>query len=218
MDPTVTETAGVKAARASRALWLWLPLLAVLGLAFLADGPVMTALWPLYDSELSQVIRHSIRWLGIGYVQAGLLFVLILVGWVRHWPHGAAAGAWALLSLAISGIAADVLKVLVHRPRPYVTLPPPDSWMGYWRAHEFQSFPSGESTTSFAIAASLSLWFPRLQIPLLIAAAIVAIARVIVGNHHPSDIVAGAMLGIATAQAVTRLARKRARQGTGAAA
>lgn len=218
MNTVVPETAGVTPAEARSGLWLWLPLLALLGLAFLADGPVMTALRPLSDSEFSQVIRHSIRRLGTGDVQAGLLFVLILVGWSRHWPRGVAAGTWSLLSFAISGIAVSVLKVLVHRPRPYVTLSPPDSWIRYWRAHEFLSFPSGESTTSFAIAASLSLWFPRMQIPLLIAAAIVAMARVIVGDHHPSDIVAGAMLGIATARAVAHFARKRARQGSGAAA
>jgi undecaprenyl-diphosphatase len=181
------------------------------------DGPVMSLVQPLRDSSLSHVLLHTVRWLGIGYVQAGVLLLVIALGAVlRH--RAAAAGAWALLALAVSGLAANVLKVLIHRPRPWVSVPPPESWAGYLRLHQLQSFPSGEATTSFAIAFVLGSEFATLRAPLLLAACAVAAARVVVGNHYPSDVWGGAMLGMAVAQWLSHLARSRARRGTGAGA
>ena len=267
MDTVVSEPTKKKTTTLSPAVWVWLALLAGLGAAFLVDSSVVALLKPLRDSELAHVLRHSIRWLGIGYIQGSVLMLLTIAGlwrsgqslWaalamlalcglvpllisVRAAPLGAAeigaslavlivlavavargltapslwarAGSWTMVCLVLSGGIANILKVLVHRPRPFVTLSPPDSWVGYLRVHEFQSFPSGESTTAFAVAASLSIWFPRLQVLLMIAATAVAAARVIVGNHFPSDVWAGAMLGVAVAQGVTHLARHR-RQGPG---
>jgi membrane-associated phospholipid phosphatase len=209
--------AGESVARARRALGLWLGAACGLALAFAADGPAMAPLRPLHDSSLSHLLRHTVRWLGIGYAQGVVL--LLVIGAAAIWRHRAAvAGAWALLALAVSGLAADVVKVLVHRPRPWASLPPPESWVGYLRMHELQSFPSGESTTSFAIAMVLGDAFPRLRIPLMLAASVVAAARVLVGDHFPSDVWAGAMLGIAVGQWTTRLARRRAGRGSGAQA
>jgi len=200
-------------------LRLWVALFLGLALMFALDVPVMGALKPLHNSSVAHTLRHTIRWLGIGYVQATVLLILILVyvpmlitclmtGGTWRWPRVMTASAWALLALATSGVAVSILKVLVHRPRPWVTLPPPHSWAEYMRLHEFQSFPSGESTTSFAVAVALSAWFPTLRYPLLILALIVACARVVVGNHHPSDAWGGAMLGIAVATWAVQLARR----------
>ena len=263
MDTVVSEPTKKTTTTLSPAVWVWLALLAGFGAASLVDSSVVALLKPLRDSELAHVLRHTVRMLGVGYVQAVVLLLLTIAGlwrsgqslWaalamlalcglvpllvsVRAAPLGAAeigaslavlvvlavavargltalslwarAGSWTVISLVLSGGLANILKVLVHRPRPFVTLPPPDSWLGYVRVHEFQSFPSGESATTFAIAASLSAWFPKLRVPLMAVAVAVAAARVVVGNHFPSDVWAGAMLGLAVGQWVARTARRRA--------
>jgi undecaprenyl-diphosphatase len=195
---------------------VWAALACGLVAAFEVDGPVMAALQPLYGSELTRLIRHTIRWLGIGYVQALVLIIMIAIGAWRG-PRVKSAGGFGLLAFAISGAAVNLLKVIVHRPRPYVTEAPPDSWLAYAGAHNFQSFPSGESATTFAVALTLGFWFPRLRVPLIVVGVIVAAARVVVGGHFPSDVWAGAMLGTATAQWVRRMADARL-QGSAAPA
>jgi undecaprenyl-diphosphatase len=57
------------------------------------------------------------------------------------------------------------------------------------------SFPSGHSTTAFAVALSLGNFYPEIMPLLLILAANVAISRVIVGMHFLTDVLAGSGIG-----------------------
>jgi len=57
------------------------------------------------------------------------------------------------------------------------------------------SFPSGHSTTAFAVALSLGSFFPEILPALLVLAANVAVSRVIVGMHFLSDVIVGSGLG-----------------------
>ena len=59
-----------------------------------------------------------------------------------------------------------------------------------------KSFPSSHATVAFAIAMSVFLFNRTWGIPLLAAAFLVSWGRVFVGVHYPSDVVAGAILGI----------------------
>jgi membrane-associated phospholipid phosphatase len=176
----------------------------------------MGAVRPLHDSALAQFLRATVRWLGTGYVQAGLLLILLCLGAVFSRRLLRAAGL-SLLAGVLSGICVTVLKVLVHRPRPDAPQPVAGPWLAHLQlaVHDgsLRSFPSGESTTTFAIAWVMAYAFPRWRGPLLALAAVVAIARVVVGSHHPSDVWAGAMLGIAAGQWVVARARRWASQG-----
>ena len=61
------------------------------------------------------------------------------------------------------------------------------------------SFPSGHTYTVFAIAISVYLYgHKRLGLILFALAIMVAIARIGAGLHYPSDVVAGALLGLAS--------------------
>jgi undecaprenyl-diphosphatase len=67
--------------------------------------------------------------------------------------------------------------------------------------HEFQTgrnrkkFPSGHSTTAFALAVSLGSFYPEARPLLLILAANVAVSRVVVGMHFLSDVLVGSGMG-----------------------
>jgi len=202
--------------------WFWLGMMVGLGVMFLLDAPVLAWVRPLHESRFSDLVNHTIRQLGTGQVQAVVLLALVVVGLTAKPArsgarHLRAAGGWGILSLVVAAAAATILKVVVHRPRPWFVPPELTSWKAYLllaiQEGKLRAFPSGESATTFAVAWTLAWCYPRLRWPLLGVAVTIAAARVVVGAHHPSDVWAGAMLGMAVAEWVTGLARRRAEQG-----
>jgi decaprenylphosphoryl-5-phosphoribose phosphatase len=85
------------------------------------------------------------------------------------------------------------LKLFVRRPRPELEGLPP-----LMPTHSNRSYPSAHATTSFAAARSLSPALPTG--PLYACAACMALTRPYLGVHYPSDTLAGAGLGWATAR------------------
>jgi decaprenylphosphoryl-5-phosphoribose phosphatase len=83
-----------------------------------------------------------------------------------------------------------VVKVAVRRPRPVLEGLPP---LG--GAPSSLSFPSGHATSSFACATAMTRIAPEAAILFLLAGAI-SVGRPYLGMHYPSDVLAGALLGI----------------------
>src|SRR6266498_5715910 len=104
---------------------------------------------------------------------------------------------WALVEfVGISLLIVLVLsiKFLVRRRRPE------GEWGGIYRNSDPHSFPSGHAARAFLIAVVASALAPTwLGILLWIWAPLVCIARVAMGVHYVSDVVAGAALGIVVA-------------------
>ncbi len=102
-------------------------------------------------------------------------------------------------------------KIFIHRERPYMTLAhPPEptaSPFASWRGIELdisrrasrKSFPSAHTTNAFAVAVTLAWFYPRLSMILLTLATACAGSRVLQLAHWPSDCLAGAMIGGASA-------------------
>jgi undecaprenyl-diphosphatase len=101
---------------------------------------------------------------------------------------------WAAVQLgSISLLAAMVLliKFRIRRQRPA------GEWGRIYRNTDPHSFPSGHAARSFLIATiAAGLGPPWLAVLLWIWAPLVALARVAMGVHYLSDIVAGALFGI----------------------
>ncbi len=98
----------------------------------------------------------------------------------------------AKLALTADGASAVItygLKNLVNRDRPEGPTERSNS-----------SFPSGHATGAFALATVFSHHYPKLSIPLYTAAAGVAVSRIYLGRHYPSDVLAGAIVGFGTAK------------------
>ncbi|HNO93257.1 MAG TPA: phosphatase PAP2 family protein, partial [Anaerolineales bacterium] len=77
---------------------------------------------------------------------------------------------------------------------------PEGEWGGIYRNTDPHSFPSGHAARAFLIAVLASaLAPPWLAIALWVWAPLVALARVAMGVHYLSDIIAGAILGIIVA-------------------
>ena len=100
--------------------------------------------------------------------------------------------AW-LICAALGPIAIGlnyVVKAIVRRPRPVLEGLPP---LG--GAPSSLSFPSAHATSSFAVATAMTRVEPLAALAFLLAFAL-ALGRPYLGMHYPSDVLAGAVLGV----------------------
>jgi membrane-associated phospholipid phosphatase len=88
------------------------------------------------------------------------------------------------------------IKLLVKRPRPVLEGLPP---LG--GAPSSLSFPSAHATSSFAVATAMCRVDPATSAAFLVAIAL-SLGRPYLGMHYPSDVLAGALIGIALGLAV----------------
>src|SRR5580700_3014008 len=128
---------------------------------------------------LSAIAFAALRW-------AGGLQTL------RRWDDSMRALAhiplFLFMAVAVSGIAADILKIVVGRSRPKLLFADGTydfTWFG-WRADHW-SFPSGHAVTAAALMTALWCLWPRPFWVYIVAAALVGVARIVTGQHYLSD-------------------------------
>jgi undecaprenyl-diphosphatase len=85
-----------------------------------------------------------------------------------------------------------VVKLIVRRRRPELEGLPPLS-----HVTSKLSFPSAHAASSFAAATAVARVEPRAAVPALALATLIGGGRPYLGVHYPSDVIAGAALGIA---------------------
>ena len=119
-------------------------------------------------------------------------------------------GLFVFLSIIFSGVLLNIFKTMIGRLRPRFFLA--DSTYGFQPFNfdfGMNSFPSGHSQTIWALMVSLALLYPRLTIPFVSFAALVAASRVLVAAHYVSDVLMGSYLGtILTLYLYTRFIKK----------
>jgi undecaprenyl-diphosphatase len=167
--------------------------------------------WRVYHSINDFVGRH--HWLGTLFkaietsgtiliaVAAFALWFLARPGGDRKWKlaAGSALGA-AALGLVINRIIA----ALYHRDRPFIAHP---------SAHVFgplktdASMPSDHATAALAIAVAVLLFDTGVGLVFLALAVLIAIGRVIVGEHYPGDVLVSTVVALVAAFVVVRLGR-----------
>lgn len=108
-------------------------------------------------------------------------------------------------AIAVPSLFVTIVKRMIGRARPMVggSLDPylfsPFAWHP-----AYASLPSGHATTAFAVLVAFGTLWPRARTILLIYALLIAMSRVMVNAHYPSDVLAGALVGIAGAVMVRR--------------
>src|SRR4029453_4242540 len=94
------------------------------------------------------------------------------------------------------------LKHSIGRPRPFVAGPDIRAWV---RPLDKFSFPSGHTLHAVAFAVVFSWHFPLIGVALVPLVLLIALSRVALGLHYPSDVAAGALIGAAAGFVVVLL-------------
>jgi undecaprenyl-diphosphatase len=127
---------------------------------------------------------------GYAYAAVGALVAVL--------DPGAAARLLSagLLGFAFELIVQKLIKHAIRRPRPCHAIPeirnlvrPPDAF----------SFPSGHTAGAFLMATLVGQAFPAASIPAYGLSCVIGLSRVYNGVHYPGDVIAGCVLGIASA-------------------
>jgi len=132
-------------------------------------------------------------------VGAAVPFAQLVAGYITKDKKLQHQGWETVGSLAVTVVVGEGLKYAINRQRPYITYP--DAVHPYDASETGQSFPSGHTSIAFATATSLALEYKKwyVVVPAYLWAAGVGYSRLYQGEHYPSDVFAGAVVGAGSA-------------------
>jgi membrane-associated phospholipid phosphatase len=146
------------------------------------------------------------------YVLVVLAVALVIVALVAAGLHGTRRALllglgtriqYVFLSVAASVVIAEILKFIIGRGRPFVGgKANPFNFVPFQGSEAYFSLPSAHAVTAFALAFAVSALWPRLRVFMFTYAIVILLTRLVLLAHHPSDVVAGALVGMVGAMAV----------------
>lgn len=197
------------------ALWFVLGFVVLIAALYWLDRPLSA-----WGQGLPDGVRTVFFWI-TQWGKSDWILVPTFVAWLVAWLLSlltrdrlrlalcelAALVGFVFVGVGLTGLVATLLKRGIGRGRPEAwTIDAPLSFQPLnWGAYDYQSFPSGHATTAFSLAAVVAFVWPRAFWPAMLLAALVAVSRVIVGEHYPTDITAGAILGVLGVYAIRQL-------------
>jgi len=175
--------------------------LITIAISFLLDPYAYVFLRALLNYENWGEMREMLmtaKFLGSGL---GIFVIGITVGFVDRSAMGWKRARALWLIFILTGTASIAIKVVSGRERPSHEDQDPGqerfAFCGpsYGLDAPFQSFPSGHTTTSFAVATGLAQFYPPARVVFFVAAGFTGVNRVVKHQHFLSDVVVGALLG-----------------------
>jgi membrane-associated phospholipid phosphatase len=185
-------------------LWLWLPpALGLFGILVIGASGTNQDLF-LVLNRLSRLTGDGV-WAYLTLLGDTLVALVLLAPLVRQRPEMLKA---ILLAILFATLWVHILKPLIDHPRPLAVLAPEQVHV-IGKVLYQNSFPSGHTTTAFALAGMfvLSRVRPWLAAAVLGLAMLAGVSRAVVGAHWPLDILAGAFGGWLSAVLGIRLSR-----------
>ncbi len=146
--------------------------------------------WPSWTHTAIELVSEG------GLIVLGLTMVVAALA--RRTSGSMATGAAGVAAVTAAYAASALLKLAETQPRPcrtisgleqIATCPPAGDW----------SLPSNHAVLAAALAVAVGFLAPRLAVPALALAVLIAAARVALGVHYPHDVVTGLTLGAGTA-------------------
>jgi membrane-associated phospholipid phosphatase len=106
-------------------------------------------------------------------------------------------------AVAVPLLPGELVKWIVGRGRPFVGgQPNPFNFAHFAGTEAYASFPSAHAVTAFALAFAVSAVWPWARGLMMAYALGIAVTRLLLLAHHPSDVVAGALIGVIGAMCV----------------
>jgi undecaprenyl-diphosphatase len=146
------------------------------------------------------------------YVLSLLAAMVLVVGFVAAALQGTSRARWlgvgvrlqfVFFAVVVPLLAGELIKFVAGRGRPFAG--------GHANAFNFApfagteayaSFPSAHAITAFALAFAVSAVWPRARAAMIVYALLIAASRLVLLAHHPSDVVAGGLIGVVGAMVV----------------
>lgn len=134
----------------------------------------------------------------------GILLLLIAASPAAKLPRFSQAvlaaiavrAGFIFLAVGIPALFVTLIKRVIGRARPYVwEIMDPYSYAPFVWNSAYASLPSGHATNAFAAAIAIGALWPKARLPMWIFAVVIAMSRVVVNAHYPSDVIAGAVVG-----------------------
>jgi membrane-associated phospholipid phosphatase len=202
------------------ARWLWRRI-AVLGaggivaivLLMVAFDAIEIGLMPPRGAPGLEPVRILTDFGKDAYVLSLLAAVLIVIFVVTPLQPLAARGRllrfatqvqYLFLAILVPVLCTDVLKWAIGRGRPFVGgTADPFNFAPFNGTAAYSSLPSAHAVTAFALAFAVAALWPRLRLAMYLYAIAIGLSRLVLLAHHPSDVVAGAVVGSIGAMAVS---------------
>jgi undecaprenyl-diphosphatase len=107
------------------------------------------------------------------------------------------------LAVLVPLLAGEMIKWIVGRGRPFVGgKANPFNFVHFAGTEAYASFPSAHAITAFALAFAVGAVWRRTRVAMIAYALLIAFTRLVLLAHHPSDVVAGALIGVVGAMGV----------------
>ena len=205
-----------RAEAARRAARHVLLLSAVIGVAIIA---LMYALDAWEIGQMPKRGTPSLWWMRIltdfgkdEYVLSALAVLLVVVAVISPALRGIQRSLllglgtrlqFLFLAVAVPALIGELIKWSVGRGRPFVS---GDAnvfnFSHFAGTPAYSSFPSGHAICAFALAFAVSSVWPKARGVMIVYAVVIAATRLVLLAHHPSDVVAGALVGVIGAMLV----------------
>jgi undecaprenyl-diphosphatase len=156
---------------------------------------------------------------GMAAITILYIVYLILSQWIRSLDVPVMVWFYTICSYGLSGIAGDLLKMVLARPRPLATY---GNDIFVWSQSASPAIPSGHATKSVALVLAFILLVSNtrilhkaIKIVIGLVAGGVCISRIVLGAHYVSDVVAGigmALVGLPLSMLFANVVLRKAKQ------
>jgi undecaprenyl-diphosphatase len=178
---------------------------------FYLDGLVMPWVRDFHRSRFSgrtlfDIVNRGVEIMGQGNTLT--IVLLVCFGFGKFYNRRLyEAAKYSLMGFITSGLVVQILKNLIGRGRPRLTghldHVDPLIFIGPTLQNRYSALPSGHAAAAFCVAYLFSKFFPRYKVIFYLLAVLVGLHRMEELAHFPSDILAGAFIGLIVGKVIT---------------
>jgi len=158
--------------------------------------------------ERNQSLDPTFKFLtnSVSPMSIGMPIAVLGLGLIQKDSSLKSKGIIMVEALCVNAFTTTALKLAFKRDRPFVTYP----YLDKQAEGGSYSFPSGHTSSAFALATSISLAFPKWYVvaPAYLYSSAAGYSRMYLGVHYPSDVLVGAIVGAGSAMLSNYLQQK----------